>query len=74
MTRIALDHHGCWLEDGHGDLSHGQLLMVGLLRRDDRGIGGQHEVDTGIRDQVGLELRDVHVPAVFRVENLGFSV
>ena len=35
--------------------------MVGLLRRDDRGIGGQHEVDARVRDKVGLELRDVHV-------------
>ena len=61
VTRIALDHHGCRLEDGHGDLGHGQLLVVGLLRRDDRGIGGQHEVDARVRDKVGLELRDVHV-------------
>ena len=35
--------------------------MVGLLCRDDRGIGGQHEVDARVRDEVGLELRDVHV-------------
>ena len=61
MTRIALDHHGCRLEDGHGDLGHGQLLVVGLLRRDDRSIGGQHEVDARVWDKVGLELRDVHV-------------
>ena len=61
MTRIALDHHGCRLEDGHGDLGHGQLLVVGLLRRNDRSIGGQHEVDARVRDKVGLELRDVHV-------------
>ena len=61
MSWIAFDHHGCRLEDRHGDLSHGQLLMVGLLRRDDRSIGGQHEVDTGVWDEVGLELRDIHV-------------
>eukprot|EP00438_Fugacium_kawagutii_P013680 Skav217093 [mRNA] locus=scaffold187:65028:66099:- [translate_table: standard] len=32
MARIAFHHHRCWLEDTHGDLSHGKLLMVGLLR------------------------------------------
>ena len=61
MSWIAFDHHGRRLEDRHGDLSHGQLLMVGLLRRDDRSIGGQHEVDTGVWNEVGLELRDIHV-------------
>ena len=33
-----------------------------LLRGDHRGVGGEHEVDTRVWDQVGLELRDVHVP------------
>ena len=61
MARIAFHHHGCGLEDGHSDLRYGQLLVVGLLRRDDWGIGGQHEVDAGIWHQVGLELRDVHI-------------
>ena len=49
------------LEDGHRDLSHGQLLVVGLLGRDDRSIGREHEVDARVRHQVRLELRDVHV-------------
>jgi len=31
MTRIALHHHGSWLEDRHGDLCHRELLMIGLL-------------------------------------------
>ena len=55
MTRIALHHHGSWLEDRHGDLCHRELLMIGLLRRDDRSIGGQHEVDARIWDQIRLE-------------------
>ena len=59
--RLALHHHGCRLEDGHRDLSHGQLLVVGLLGRDDRSIGREHEVYARVRHQVRLELRDVHV-------------
>jgi len=31
VARITLHHHGGWLEDRHGDLCHGQLLMVCLL-------------------------------------------
>lgn len=61
LLRLALDHHGRRLEDGHRDLSHGQLLVVGLLGRDDRSIGREHEVDARVRHQVRLELRDVHV-------------
>ena len=55
MARITLHHHGGWLEDRHGDLCHGQLLMVCLLCRDDWCIGGQHEVDARVWHQVGLE-------------------
>ena len=55
VARIALHHHGGWLEDRHGDLCHGQLLMVCLLCRDDWCIGGQHEVDAWVWHQVGLE-------------------
>ena len=61
MAGITLDHHGGRFEDRHGDLSHRQLLVVGLLRRDDRRVRGQHEVDAGVRHQIGLELCDVHV-------------
>ena len=42
-------------EDGHRDLRHRELLMVGLLRGDHRSIGGQHEVDARIGHQIGLE-------------------
>ena len=45
--------------------------MVCLLRRYDRGIGGQHEVDAGIRDQVGLELRDVHIQGSIETQGRG---
>ena len=41
----SLHHHRGRLEDGHGDLCHGELLAVGLLGADHRSIGGQHEVD-----------------------------
>ena len=55
VARIALDHHGCRFEDRHSNLCHRKLLMVSLLRRDDRSIGGQHEVNAWVRHQIGLE-------------------
>merc|ERR1712028_75071 len=61
VAGIALGHHGGGLEGRGGDLRDGELLVVGLLGRDDWSIGGKHEVDTGVGDKVGLELSDVHV-------------
>ena len=61
VAGVALHHLVGWLEAGVGDLSHGQLLVVGLLGGDDGGVGGQGEVDTGVGHQVGLELRQIHV-------------
>mmetsp|Transcript_17501 Transcript_17501/g.47426 ORF Transcript_17501/g.47426 Transcript_17501/m.47426 type:complete len:209 (+) Transcript_17501:67-693(+) len=39
MAGVALDHHAGGLKRGIGDLSHRQLLVVGLLSRDDRCVG-----------------------------------
>jgi len=61
VTGIALDHLVGWLEASVGDLSDGELLVVGLLGRDDGSVSNQGEVDTGIGDQVGLELSEIDV-------------
>lgn len=58
MTRITLNHLVCWFEASTGDLSHTELLMVGLLSRDDRCICSQREVNSWIRHQVGLEFQN----------------
>ena len=61
VARVALDHLVGRLEAGICDLRHRELLVVGLLGRDDRSVGGQREVDARIRHQVGLELGQVDV-------------
>jgi len=38
VSWVALGHHGGWLEGGVGDLSDGELLVIGLLGRDDWSI------------------------------------
>jgi len=61
VTRIAFHHLVSGLEASVGDLSNSQLLMVGLLSRDDRGVSNQWEVDAGVWDQVGLEFSQINI-------------
>merc|ERR1711894_868967 len=61
VTGIAFHHLVGGLKDSVGDLSNGELLVVGLLSRDDWGIGGQREMDTWVGHQVGLELGQIDV-------------
>lgn len=61
MTRIALGHHVAGFEHGVRDLRDAQVLVERLLGTDDGRVRGQHEMDPRVRDQVGLELRDVDV-------------
>ena len=68
VAGVALGHHTGGLEDTVGDLTHGQLLVVGLLGRDDGSITGKHEVDTGVGHQVGLELSDIDVQGTIETE------
>ena len=61
VARVALDHLVVGLKARHGHLLDGVGLVSSLSSRDDRRISDQREVDTGIRDQVGLELVQVDV-------------
>ena len=61
VAGVALSHHGGGFEGRVGDFSNRELFMVSLLSGDDGGVRGQHEVDTGVRDQVGLEFSDIDV-------------
>jgi len=71
VTGVALGHHGGGLESGVGDLGHGQLLVVGLLGGDDGSPRAQHEVDTGVGHQVGLELSDIDVQGTIEPQRGG---
>ena len=42
--------------------------MVSLLSRDDRGIRREHEMDSGVGDEVGLELSDINVEGTIESE------
>jgi len=45
--------------------------VVGLLSRDDRGIGGKREMDTRVRYQVSLELSQINVEGTIESERSG---
>ena len=71
VTGVTLHHLVGGLKYCIGDLSNGELLMVGLLSRDDWGIGGQREVDTGVGHQVGLEFSQVDVQGTIEPQRGG---
>ena len=68
MAGIALHHLVGWFKAGVGDLGYSELLVIGLLGRDDWSIDGQGEVDPGVGHQVGLELREIHVESAIKAE------
>jgi len=61
VTRIALHHLMGRLEARVRDLGDAVLLVVSLLGRHDRSVGGQREVDARIWNEVGLEFGQVDV-------------
>ncbi|EPY42742.1 hypothetical protein AGDE_00997 [Angomonas deanei] len=71
VARVALGEHASGLEDGVGDLGDGELFVVGLLGGDDGGVGGEHEVDTGVGHEVGLELGQINVEGTIEAERRG---
>jgi hypothetical protein len=71
VTGVALGHHGGGLEDGIGDLSDGELLMVRLLGRNDGSVRRKHKMDTGIGHQIGLELGDINVERTIETKGSG---
>merc|ERR1719198_1855611 len=71
VTGVALGHHRGGLEGGVRDLGDGKLLVVGLLSTDDGSVRGEHEMDTRVRDQVGLELGNIDVQGTIEAEGGG---
>ena len=60
-----------WLEASVGDFSYRELLVVGLLSRDDWSVGDQREVNPGVGHQVGLELSQINVEGTVKSERSG---
>lgn len=68
VARIALDHLVVGLEAGVGDL-HDRVGLVGSLGGGDDGcVGDEREVDTGVWDEVSLELVEIDVEGAIEAE------
>ena len=61
VSWVALGHHVGWFEWRVGDFSNWELFVIGLFSWDDGGVWGQHEVNSWVGHQVGLEFSDVDV-------------
>jgi len=68
VSWIAFGHHGSGFESWVGDFSNGQLFVVSFLGWDNWGIWWQHEMDSGIWDQVGLEFSNIDVQSTIESE------
>lgn len=71
VAGITLDHLVVGLEASVGDL-HDRVGLVGSLGRgNDRSVGNKGEMDTWVRDKVGLELVEVDVQRAVESERSG---
>lgn len=61
LSEVALDHLVAGLETSVGDLVDGVGLVVGSGLGDDGSVGDQGEMDSGVGNQVGLELVKIDV-------------
>jgi len=71
VSWVALGHGVCWLEDGVGDFSNGELFVISLLSRDDWSIRVHDEMDTWVWDEVGLEFSNIDVEGTIESEGGG---
>jgi len=68
LARIALHKGVGRVESGGGDLLNRVLLVRSTRLAHERSIGGGEEVDARMRDQVDLELVDIHVERALKAE------
>lgn len=71
VAGVALHHLVVGLEAGHGHLLDGVGLVSGLGSRDDWSVGDEREVDTGVRDEVGLELVQIDIEGTVETKRGG---
>lgn len=71
IAGIALDHLVVGLKAGHGDFLNRIRLVGGLGGGDNGRVGNEREVNTRVRDQVGLELVQIDVQRAVESERGG---
>jgi len=61
VSGITFGHSIGGFKSRVGDFSNRELFVISFLGRDDGGIRRKHEVDSGIRNKIGLEFGDINV-------------
>ena len=59
--RVTFHHVVSWLKADIGRVYYSQLLLLGFLSRDGRGICSQRKVYIRVQNQVGQELGQIHI-------------
>jgi hypothetical protein len=73
VARIANDHLVVGLEALEGQVVDLETLVRAAVAGHNRGVGDQRVVNTRIRDQVGLELVQIHVQSAVEPETGGYG-
>merc|ERR1719369_2031876 len=68
VTGVALHHLVGWFEAGIRDFTHRQLFMISLLRRNNRSIRNQREVNAWVGHQVSLEFSEINVESAIETK------
>jgi len=68
LTRITLNESVNGIEGSSGDLLNRVLLVRSTRLAHERSIGGCKEVDTRVRNQVNLELIDIHIERTLKAK------
>jgi hypothetical protein len=71
VAGVTLDHLVVRLEARHGDVLDGVGFVRGFVGRDDRRVGHQREVDTGVGNKVGLEFVQINVEGAIETQRSG---
>ncbi|OQS04464.1 hypothetical protein THRCLA_03304 [Thraustotheca clavata] len=71
MAWITLSHHRKRIEAAICDFSHRELFMVSLFSTNHRSVRAQHEMDTWVWHQVGLEFGDINVEGAIETQRSG---
>jgi len=61
LSRVALDHLIIWLKASESHFGDRVLFMSRFLRRDDRGVGSEWEMNSWEGYQIGLEFVEIDI-------------
>jgi len=71
VSWVTFCHHICWFKSRVSNFSNRELFVICFLSWDNWGIWWQHEMNTRIRNQVGLEFSDIDIQSTVKSKRGG---